>query len=226
MTDTVTDEQAEVGTPDAGRRTTIVLLAVMAVALLAAALAGGYFWGSRSGSTAPAKPSAVDVGFARDMSAHHQQAIEMAAYARDNSANPAVVHLAYDIETNQSLEVGEMTGWLDTWGLTRYSAHPMTWMGGHHHVGANGLMPGMATSAQISTLMAAKGKALDILFLQLMIHHHQGGAPMARYAAQHASADYVRTLAGHMLANQTTETLQMERLLRQLGGAPLPAPTD
>ena len=221
---TVEEREAEAEPQASGRRTTVVLLAIMAVALLAAAVAGGYFWGSRS-QTGTGKPSAIDVGFARDMSTHHQQAVEMAAYARDNSANPAVVHLAYDIETNQSLEIGEMTGWLDGWGLTRYSAHPMSWMAGHH-LGADGLMPGMATQAQMNQLLGAKGKALDILFLQLMIHHHQGGGPMARYAAQHGSADYVRTLAGHMLANQSTETLQMERLLRQLGGSPLPAPTN
>lgn len=226
MTDTASRTPEDVRTVDAGRRTTNVLLAVMAVALLAAAVAGGYYWGSGSDTGSGARPSAVDIGFARDMSAHHVQAVEMAAYARDNSTNPSVVHLAYDIETNQSLEVGEMTGWLDSWGLTRYSAHPMSWMGGHQHVSANGLMPGMATPAQISKLMSSKGKALDILFLQLMIHHHQGGGPMAQYATTHAHLDYVRTLAGHMLANQNTETLQMERLLRSLGGSPLPAPTD
>jgi len=213
------------GTDAAGSpRTTIVLLAIMAVALLAAAVAGGFYWGSNAGDPGSGpRPSAVDIGFARDMAAHHQQAVEMAAYARDNSTNPQVVHLAYDIETNQSLEVGEMTGWLDTWGLTRYSAHPMAWMG-HAHDVVDGLMPGMATAAQINELMSSKGHALDVLFLQLMIHHHQGGGPMARYAAQHASLDYVRTLAGHMVANQTTETLQMERLLRSLGASPLPAP--
>jgi uncharacterized protein (DUF305 family) len=205
----------------------VVLLAIMAVAIVVAAVAGGFYWGSRSDSGSTSKPSAVDIGFARDMTTHHQQAIEMAAYARDNSTNPDVVHLAYDIETNQSIELGEMTGWLDSWGLTRYSANPMSWMGGHGmHMGAGTLMPGMATSAQLATLMSSKGRSLDLLFLQLMIHHHQGGGPMARYAAQHASKDYVRTLAGHMLANQSTETLQMERLLRQLGGSPLPAPEN
>jgi len=200
-----------------------VLFVVIAVAVLVAGVAGGFAWGSHSSSDSGSKPSAVDIGFARDMAAHHQQAIEMAGYARDNSTNPNIIHLAFDIETNQSIEMGEMTGWLDSWGLTRYSAHPMTWMG-HTHPLVDNLMPGMATSAQITKLMSSKGKALDVLFLQLMIHHHQGGAPMARYAAQHASKDYVRTLAGHMLANQTTETVEMSRLLTSLGGTPLPPP--
>jgi uncharacterized protein (DUF305 family) len=218
-------------TPEVATRsrvsTSVALLAVMALAIVAVAVAGGFYWGSRSDSGSTSKPSEVDVGFARDMSTHHQQAVEMAAYARDNSTNPDVVHLAYDIETNQSVELGEMTGWLDSWGLTRYSPHPMAWMGDHGmHMGAGSLMPGLATSAQMAGLMSSKGHALDVLFLQLMIHHHQGGGPMASYAVEHASKDYVRTLAGHMLANQSTETLQMERLLRELGGSPLPAPSN
>jgi uncharacterized protein (DUF305 family) len=151
--------------------------------------------------------------------------VTMAAYARDNSTDPSVVNLAYDIESNQTIEMGEMEGWLDTWGLTRYDAHPMVWMGAEHAAEVvNGLMPGMATSAQLAKLTSSHGRALDILFLQLMIHHHQGGAPMAEYAEEHAAEPYVRTLAGHMLANQNTETTQMEQLLRQLGGSPLPPP--
>lgn len=206
-------------------RLSVVLAAVIAVAVAVAAVAGGYAWGHSGYSPQAARPSTVDVGFAQDMSNHHQQAVEMAAYARDNSTNRDVIHLAYDIEQNQSLEEGEMTGWLDTWGRTRYDAHPMSWMGAEHaqHV-VDGLMPGMATPAQLAKLESSHGRALDILFLQLMIHHHQGGAPMAQFALQHAGLDYVRTLAGHMLANQNTETIQMEQLLRQLGGSPLPSP--
>jgi uncharacterized protein (DUF305 family) len=226
MTDTVTDTMPDhTATPE---RSTlrVVLVVVMAVALVAAAVAGGFAWGSNSGSGGAAKPSAVDIGFAQDMANHHQQAVTMAGYARDNSTNPDVVHLAYDIETNQSLELGEMTGWLDTWGLTRNNPDPMAWMGSQHMHMTDGLMPGMATPDQLTTLLSSHGKALDILFLQLMIHHHQGGAPMAGYAETHASQDYVRTLAGHMKANQGLETLQMERLLRSLGGTPLPPPAS
>jgi uncharacterized protein (DUF305 family) len=226
--DTVDDEtttapaEAEAARP----RLRTVLVAIIAVAVAAIAVAGGFLWGSHDGSSNTAtKPSAVDIGFARDMAAHHQQAITMAAYVRDNSTDPSVITLAYDIESSQTIQLGEMTGWLDTWNLTRYSAHPMVWMGAEHasHI-VNGLMPGMATPTQVNRLMSLHGKALDVLFLQLMIHHHQGGLPMAQFAEQHAVEPYVRTLAGHMIASQSAEIIQMEQMLRQRGGSPLPAP--
>src|SRR3954470_5323065 len=119
---TQTSAEVEPVVAPASSRLRVVLGAVIACALVVAAVAAGFAWGSNSSSSdAGTKPSAVDIGFARDMAAHHQQAVEMAGYARDNSTNPQIVHLAFDIETNQSIELGEMTGWLDSWGLTRYS---------------------------------------------------------------------------------------------------------
>ena len=107
-----------------------VLLSIILVAVLAIAVAGGFFWGSRSDSAPGALPSSssVDAGFARDMATHHQQAVTMAGYVRDNPSNQAVANLAYDIETAQSVEMGAMTGWLATWGVSRTSGTPMSWM--------------------------------------------------------------------------------------------------
>jgi uncharacterized protein (DUF305 family) len=203
------------------------LLSVIVVAVVAAALSVGYVWGNDSKHTAyvPAANS-VDAGFASDMSMHHQQAITMASYVRDNSTNPSVKLIAYDIETSQSGQQGEMLGWLDTWGLVRNSNTTMAWMAGHAHVSATGLMPGMATPTQLNRLLASHGAAMDLLFLQLMIHHHQGGVVMAQYAATHAKLGYVRTTAQAMYLEQSSEIVQMEQLLRQLGGTPLPPPAD
>ncbi len=55
------------------------------------AVGGGVLWGSSgdNGAGRCRAPSSVDAGFARDMSTHHQQAITMAGYARDNSDEPS-----------------------------------------------------------------------------------------------------------------------------------------
>jgi uncharacterized protein (DUF305 family) len=202
-----------------------VLLAIIAVALLV--LAGTAGWLIRGGSSGPSVPgaSSIDAGFAQDMALHHTQAVTMAGYERDNTASSQLKVLAFDIETSQQFQIGEMQGWLDNWGLSRNNPQPMAWMGHADLVQANGLMPGMATPAQMTKLEKSHGRALDILFLQLMIRHHQGGVPMARYAQQHAHEAYVRNLAGQMVSAQSAEIIQMEQMLRQLGGTPLLAPS-
>ncbi|HEY2273786.1 MAG TPA: DUF305 domain-containing protein [Jatrophihabitantaceae bacterium] len=232
MADTLMAPPEEVDvSPPPRNSVRVALLASIGVLVLVIAVGGGFIWGSagNSGSSALYVPgsNSVDGGFARDMATHHQQAITMATYANDNSTNGLVRNVAYDIESSQSIEMGEMEGWLLQWHISRNTNSPMKWMAGHHFdIGPNGLMPGMATPAQMTKLMSLHGHALDIMFLQLMIHHHQGGVQMALYAAQHAHFAYMRNLAQHMYNNQTAEIVQMEQLLRQLGGSPLPPPTD
>jgi uncharacterized protein (DUF305 family) len=211
--------------PPGRSRLVVVLLIVILVAAVAGAGAGGWLIGHRSASH-PVSASSVDAGFARDMSTHHTQAVVMAGYTRLHTTNASVLLMANDIYDEQTFQIGQMQGWLDSWGLTRSTTLPtMGWMQGHT-LDADGLMPGMATPAEISHLQSLTGTALDVDFLQLMIRHHQGGLQMEQYAFDHASESYVRTLATQMLQTQSSEIIAMEQLLRQLGGTPLPAPTS
>ena len=215
---------SEGGTPR--RSFPVALVAVLLVAALVIAGTVGWLVGNNDSGLSTPPESSVDAGFARDMSTHHTQAVVMAGYTRDNSDDPSIQILARDIETQQYFQIGEMQGWLDTWALSRTSTlAQMSWMAGHSHLDSDGLMPGMATPAQMDKLETLTGKPLDIYFLQLMIHHHQGGLPMAEYAAEHATEPYVRNLAQKMAQAQSNEIVQMEQMLRQRGGTPLPAPS-
>jgi uncharacterized protein (DUF305 family) len=211
-----------------GRRALTTLLVLI---LAAALVAAGVAIGAATGIGRPYVPTdeAVDTGFARDMIVHHEQAVKMAEIARDYSTDGPVKLLAFDIETQQIGQVGQMRGWLATWGLSENTdrAH-MSWMPatlGHQHDTADGaLMPGMATTAQMRRLSDLKGtKQGDILFLQLMIRHHEGGLAMAKYAAANARVDYVRGLADKIVTAQTSEVLQMEQMLLARGGQKLPS---
>ena len=145
----------------------------------------------------------------------------MAGYERDYTTNKALKLLAYDIETEQQFEIGRMQGWLDAWGLSRTSTLPiMAWM--QTPLSANERMPGLASPAQLNKLESSHGTTLDVLFLQLMIRHHQGGLRMATYAASHAKEPYVRQLAQNMITVQNNEVVEMEQLLRKMGAKPLP----
>jgi uncharacterized protein (DUF305 family) len=221
MSTTLEREAAGPAAPARGLR--ITLIAVIALAGLV--LAGTVGWLVRGGGSSglpSMSTSSVDAGFARDMSTHHTQAVTMAGYERDNTTDSKLRILAFDIETSQQFQVGEMQGWLDAWNLPRNTTTPMAWMG--MAMGANALMPGMATPDQMNKLESLHGKPLDVLFLQLMIHHHQGGLPMAKYALAHAKSQYVRDLAQAMINAQSAEIITMEQMLRALGGQPLPAP--
>lgn len=233
--------------PDQGRQMTTsgwprVLVACAAViALLLVGAAGGLLISqSRSGEGTVPAPDSVAVGFSQDMSVHHRQAVRMAGITRNNSTDPDVKRLAFDIETNQLEQIGRMQGWLNLWGRDPIPvAGHMAWMNGaaaHGHSGsaapsgpslADGAiaqMPGMATDAELTRLTQLSGRDLDVLFLQLMLRHHQGGLSMIRYAAEHAEVGVVRNLAAQMNTAQTNELDLLTTMITDRGGVPLPAP--
>lgn len=167
--------------------------------------------------------NSVDVGFARDMSDHHSQAVQMASLLYDRTNDEEMKVLAYDILTTQQGQIGIMTGWLDVWGRNLNGSGPrMEWMG----MSVDGLMPGMATPEEINMLRAAQGVEADILFMQLMIPHHLSGVEMAEAAAIQARSEVVRNLARGMADAQQFEIEYMQSLLQQKGADPVPEADD
>lgn len=208
------------------------IIVAAALVLLLVGATGGLLIGRWGVPEVPAAES-VDIGFLQDMSVHHQQAVEMASWERDHTTDPQLRQLAYDIESTQTGQIGRMQGWLELWGA---SAQPvgrayMTWMAGSptgahdHAVTASGVatMPGMASTEELKKLRASTGKELDVLFLQLILRHHRGGAEMLSYAATNASQEPVRNLAAQMLSSQTAEASYLTQLLTARGGTPLPS---
>lgn len=197
----------------------MVLGAFAAVLILAAGVALGYLIPTL---TRPGDNSA-DAGFARDMSVHHAQAVEMGMYAFRISSDPELQILGYDIATTQQYQIGVMQGWLDEWHLSYSSSNPrMAWMtDGKSSLLPDGRMPGMATTDEINKLKAATGKQFDILFCQLMLRHHLGGVHMADEAITLAKDGRVQTLAQAIKLGQQKEITQLTAKLKELGAQPL-----
>jgi uncharacterized protein (DUF305 family) len=204
--------------PPRGRRLSLVLAGlVAAVAVLVAALSV-----LRPGGPGPDGPEA---GFARDMSAHHAQAVRMSFLVRDATDAEDVRLLAYDIINTQSAQIGMMTAWLDFWGAPKVDPEgSMRWMSGHgghggHGGGSGAAMPGMATREQLGELEKARGRDAEVLFLKLMIAHHRGGVSMARAVLARTDDDQVERLARTMVNGQQAEIDLMNSMLRKRGAA-------
>lgn len=163
---------------------------------------------------APADDSA-EAGFARDMMVHHAQAVQMAEIVRDKTESEEIRSLAADIDLTQQGQIGQMQGWLQVWGLPATGSEPaMSWMG--HPT--EGRMPGMASPEEIDNLQKASPEDADVLFLQLMIPHHEAAVPMAEAALDGTDRPEVKRLAGAIIASQQAEIELMKGLLQARGG--------
>jgi uncharacterized protein (DUF305 family) len=207
-------------TPQPNRRSPLVGLVALIVAAVVLVLLA-----TRSETPGDTSPEA---GFARDMAVHHSQAVEMAFIVRDKTSVGPLRTLSYDIITTQTAQRGIFMGWLQQWDLDQSSSQPpMAWMSGHGHGGATpgpvpGAMPGMASEEELNQLRAAQGKDAEILFLQLMIRHHEGGVEMAQGLLKVSDRPEVRSLAQHIVDGQTAEIRLMKGLLAERGAQPLP----
>ncbi|MFJ5037143.1 DUF305 domain-containing protein [Streptomyces parvulus] len=194
-----------------------------AAAVLVAAGAITYAVAGDDGADRVPSADSADAGFARDMSVHHQQAVEMSYVVRDRTDDEEVRRLAYDIAQTQANQRGMMIGWLDLWGLPKVSSDPpMSWMGmgGAPSAGEGSLMPGMATDAEMERLGTLNGKRAEVYYLQLMTEHHQGGVHMAKGCVEKCSVGVEKRLAGGMVESQESEIRLMADLLAERGAKP------
>jgi len=201
---------------------------LVAFGVAIALVAIGAFAVGRLSTSFVATPSntSAAAGFARDMQVHHDQGVELAMIIRDETDDPDLRLLAYDIATTQSNQSGQMQAWLNAWQLPQAAPEPeMTWMTrptlqgeGHDH-GTEGAhspgdpMPGLATAAQITELKSLTGPEAEKLFLQLMIAHHQGAVEMAEAVLDRTDVRVVRQLATTIITSQTAEIEYMTALL-------------
>jgi len=195
--------------------------AVGIAVLMVLVFAAGYATHSIRRLWAAPDDSSVEAGFARDMSAHHAQAVSMSMVAWQRAARPATRSMAYATVTAQQQEIGVMQTWLDGWHLSATGSRaPMAWMiGGAQMLTADGRMPGMASRDELDRLDGARGEQVDVLFCQLMIRHHVGGLHMIDAVLAGSRRPEVRELAAKMRDNQRVEVVNLEHMLADLGAA-------
>jgi uncharacterized protein (DUF305 family) len=216
--------------PDVGRRLRLTVAAVIVAVLI---IFSAFAVGRLAGNPGTPSTTSAEAGFARDMQAHHNQAVELALIVRDLTDNEEVRLLAYDMATSQSNQSGQMLGWLNSWGLPQAESEPsMTWMTRPAigqvtgHEGMSGMtsesdhtpgapMPGLATFAQTQQLSTLTGVAAERYFLELMIVHHEGGVLMAEALLERSNERVVVDLASGVVKAQSSEIRYMRELLAE-----------
>ncbi|HEU4565954.1 MAG TPA: DUF305 domain-containing protein [Gemmatimonadaceae bacterium] len=189
----------------------------------------------------------ADVRFVQGMIAHHGQALEMTALVPGRASRPELRLLAERIDVSQRDEIALMRRWLEQRGeevpdvpalrsgqAAAHEAHDSTHqamradsphaaheaMAGHHE-----LMPGMLTPEEMARLAAAAGAGFDRLFLEDMIHHHEGALAMvAQLLATPGAAQEPELFrfASDVDADQRAEIARMRALLRAIESSPSP----
>jgi uncharacterized protein (DUF305 family) len=187
-------------------RKILVIVAIVGSAIsLSACSTAASPGATASSSPASAVFNAADVGFATDMSAHHQQAVEMSQILLDKSdIDPRVVTLAQDIKAAQGPEIEQMTSWLSAWGQKADSMSGMDMSGT------------LMSDADMNALKTSTGLAASKLFLTQMTVHHTSALVMAKTEIDSGKNADAVTLAKKIVSTQTAEITQMGDILATL----------
>lgn len=214
-------------------------LTLLALLLALAGLAfGGWQWRSARETRQALEsmsPSVIDVRFAQFMSLHHHQAVVLSQMMR-GTVSPAVLVLAETIRSEQQLELGEMRGWLRIWAQSPLPENRnMEWMLLGRTPPSDALrqylldcqrapsgMSGLATDAELGELHRLQGPARERRYLEMMLRHHEGALPMARFAFDNARHPAVRSLASRIVLDQQQEILGIRLMLAQMAAAAAP----
>ena len=203
---------------------TVLLTGCASSSMSSAEMPAGH---SSSSGAVVATGSDADVTFAQLMISHHEQAVQMADMALQQSTSAEVTDLATQIKAAQDPEIGQMRGWLQQWG----APEQMDGMDGMDH-GAMGhgdtdsgsgdsgsgdsggqSAGGMMSDADMGALGGASGADFDRMWLTMMIAHHEGAIKMAEQVKAESTNPDVIALADAVVAGQKQEIDTMQQLL-------------
>jgi len=168
----------------------------------------------------PLPHTRADVEFMQGMIHHHAQAVVMTELARSRAGSRDIELLALRIALSQDDEIALMGRWLrergeDIPGSSDDHMHHM-----HHMTGEEEeFMPGMLTQEQMARLEAASGAEFDRLFLEYMIHHHEGALVMVHelFSTEGAAQEVeIYEFAAHVEADQAIEIRRMQAMLQTM----------
>jgi len=148
-------------------------------------------------SLRPLKSKEFEVMFLKHMIHHHQMAVETGGLTQSNTKRAELNKLGAEIVSKQKSEIDQMTGWLKSW----HNETPGSMEG----------MPGMETMMkEMEALKTAKDAGFDRMFLDHMIHHHQGAVEMAKLIDGRSDRGELKQLGQNVIKDQKKEIAQMK----------------
>jgi uncharacterized protein (DUF305 family) len=142
--------------------------------------------------------SEYDLQFIDTMKSHHQTAVQMGQMAQQKASDAKIKAFGRNAADDQTREVQQMEEWRRQWYPNAPDAQNMQ-------------LPGAASmSMDMSHMQSMSGPAFDMMFVDMMIPHHQGAIEMSRDALQKAQRKEVRDFARQVITKQEKEITELQ----------------
>ena len=152
-------------------------------------------------STAPATQTAaartpassnVDLPFIDAMQKHHEQAVQMAKVAAERATDPKIRSMAAKMVDDQQ-EIAQLTTWREQWFAGAPPADTAK------IAGSSPMNMGM------SHMQSLTGHQFDMMFVDMMVPHHEGAIAMSCDAHTRSTRDEIKKFARGVVRAQEKE---------------------
>ena len=150
-----------------------------------------------------------DLQFIDQMIPHHEGALMSSEHMISNSERPELRQLYENIQKSQSEQIEQMKEWRKEWYPDAGQPPEMMGNGQTGNMMGNGMMGG-----SMQGMMG--GNVLDLMFLKMMIPHHQMAVDMSDEALSKAEHPELRDLAQKIRDEQSSEIELMKGYLGEI----------
>lgn len=143
--------------------------------------------------------SAYDLQFIDAMVRHHESAVQMAKLAASKAAAPELKQMAAKMTTDQEKEIAQLKAWRAQW----FANAPLA---------DSSAIPGASSmNMDMSHMDALKGHQFDMMFIDMMIPHHEAAITMSCDAHARAQKPELKTFARDVIRAQEMEISQLQK---------------
>ena len=148
---------------------------------------------TESAPPAPAAASQFDLQFIDAMRKHHELAVQMAKLAAERATDPKIRSMAAKMMADQEKEIAQLTTWREQWFAGAPPADTTS-------------LPGAASmNMDMSHMQSLSGHQFDMMFVDMMLPHHEGAIAMSCAAHAQSGRAELRQFARGVVRAQEQE---------------------
>lgn len=196
-------------------RVRVLIAAVALIALLMPAA---------TPAIAKTRANATDRAFVREMTPHHQMAVEMAEMAKMHGEHRRIRVLSTKVVSAQSTEIAQLRRIAKRLGVTPQAMPENGQMSDQMMADFETLGVSMEASGMMMDMSKLDGASpFDRVFIDMMIPHHQGAIHTARAERRSGRSPKLRSMARKIIRDQAKEIREMNAWRKAWYGATSPA---
>ena len=160
---------------------------------------------TESAPPAPAASTQFDLQFIDAMRKHHELAVQMAKLAAERATDAKIRSMATKMASDQEKEIAQLTSWREQW----FSGAPPA---------ETTSMPGAASmNMDMSHMQSLSGHPFDMMFVDMMLPHHEGAIAMACAAHAQSGRAELKQFARGVIRAQEQEISDLSSWKQTMG---------